>query len=477
VTELVDLTAQELLVLYERGETSPVDATDACLAQIERVDGDLHAVLTLCDTRARENARESEKRWRSGNPRKLEGIPYGLKDIIETQGIRTTGGSRLYADYVPAANATVAGRLEAAGGVLLAKLNTFEFAFGEQGAFEPARNPWDLTRTPGGSSSGSAAALAARELPVAIGTDTGGSIRVPAAFCGITGFKPTYGVVPRTGVMPLSWSLDHIGPMARSAFDAALILAVIAGSDDLDPATTAMPPCAGDNDLSVTDVKGLRVGFPVDWFFDVCDSDVRLAMEAALSVFEQGGAKIIDLRLPHAHLSDQRGIGWSIIYPECAAAHRDNLDRLDEYGPNFRQLLTNAQFVQAAEYVHALRVRERIQADFQTAFESIDVVLTPATVAVPPPLDDLTATIGSETYPWLEVIARATTIFNLTGMPALAIPAGLSREGLPIGMQIAAAPLADYLCLRAGVWFQAQTSHHRLVPTGAHLPSIAGLSR
>src|SRR5581483_200568 len=179
--------------------------------------------------------------------------------------------------------------------------------------------PWDLTRTPGGSSSGSAAALAARELPVAIGTDTGGSIRVPAAFCGITGFKPTYGVVPRTGVMPLSWSLDHIGPMARSAFDAALILAVIAGSDDLDPATTAMPPCAGDNDLSVTDVKGLRVGFPVDWFFDVCDSDVRLAMEAALSVFEQGGAKIIDLRLPHAHLSDQRGIGWSIIYPECAA--------------------------------------------------------------------------------------------------------------------------------------------------------------
>jgi aspartyl-tRNA(Asn)/glutamyl-tRNA(Gln) amidotransferase subunit A len=236
--ELADLTASELLALYAAGSASPVDATQSCIDRIAAVDGPLNAVLLLLADSALEQARDSERRWRSGDARPLEGIPYGLKDIVATAGVTTTGGSALYRDSVPSEDAALAGRLSAAGGILLAKLHTFEFACGgaDNRTFGPCRNPWDLARTTGGSSSGSGAAVAAREMPLAIGTDTGGSIRIPAAYCGITGLKPTYGRVPRHGVMGLSWTMDHAGPMTRSAEDAARMLAIIAGADRATPA-------------------------------------------------------------------------------------------------------------------------------------------------------------------------------------------------------------------------------------------------
>jgi aspartyl-tRNA(Asn)/glutamyl-tRNA(Gln) amidotransferase subunit A len=461
MSDLATLDVVNLLVGFRNRDFSPVDAVEACLAQIDRVEPTVHAVITLCEEQARARAEESERRWIAGTERLLEGVPYGLKDIIETNGIRTTGGSKLYQNHVPKRDAAVAERMATAGGVLVAKLNTFEFAFGEHGAFEPARNPWDPLRTPGGSSSGSAAALAARELPLALGTDTGGSIRVPAAFCGITGYKPTYGLVPCTGVMPLAWSLDHVGPMARSVPDATLALAVLAAPVDRRPKVPTASHLL-DNPPQFQ-IKDVRLGIP-SWFCEVCDAESVTAFESATRVFAAAGATLVDVDLPHAGLSDQRGMGWAIIFPELAAAHRSNLDRLEEYGPEFRQRLIDAQQITAVDYIHALRVRERVQADFDEAFQHVDALLTPGAVAVAPFSDDLLVSIDGDSFPWLDVIARTTLIFNLTGMPALTIPAGLSREGLPLGLQIATPPYADQLCLQLGAWYQEHTDHHHTVP-------------
>ena len=265
VSGLADLTASELLELYRRGEASPVEAVESCLGRIQRLDQAVGAVLTLLVERALSQAEESARRWRTGEARALEGVPYGLKDIIATKGIRSTGGSPLYTEYVPTQSATLAERLEDAGGVLVAKLNTFEFAAGSNAT---SSNPWNLEHWPAGSSSGSTVAVAAHELPLAIGTDTGGSIAIPAAFCGVVGLKPTFGRIPRSGIMPLSWTLDHAGPLTRSTLDAALALKVMAGADARDPTSASAPvdDYVGNIDAGL---HTICIGVPTDWFFDV----------------------------------------------------------------------------------------------------------------------------------------------------------------------------------------------------------------
>jgi len=470
MAELADMSAAELLQVYASHEASPVEATRACLKQMETFEPQINAVLTYCADQALSAAHESEARWLKGDVRALEGVPFGLKDIIATSGIRTTGGSRLYADYLPADHAVVADRLLDAGGVLLAKLQTFEFAFGADPAYGRTANPWDLERTPGGSSSGSAAALAAREIPFALGTDTGGSIRVPATFCGVCGLKPTFGRVPRTGVMGLSWSLDHVGPMARSVSDIALVLSVISGHHPSDP-TSSESVVEDYSGALEGGARGLRIGIPRDWFFDVCDSEIKSSTEAAVRELELAGAHIVEVDLPHAHLSDPTTVGWLIIYPECASLHELDNERLNEYGNEFAQLLINAQFVNAIDYLRALRLRHLIQLDFQAAFTKVDAIITPGAAAVAPRFADMLVRIGDKDYDWLEVIPRTTTIFNMTGMPALSIPSGLSSTGLPIGFQIAATPFHDATCLRVGHVYQQLTEHHRARP-----PLITDLS-
>ncbi|MDX6511088.1 MAG: aspartyl-tRNA(Asn)/glutamyl-tRNA(Gln) amidotransferase subunit [Gaiellaceae bacterium] len=265
--DLCDCTATELLGLYAAGDASPVEAVEACLTRIDRVEPEINAVLTLLGEAALDQARLSAERWTKGVAGPFDGVPFGLKDIVATEGVLTTGGSALYRDFVPTEGASLADRMLAAGGILLAKLQTYEFACG--GSFNKTfgivRNPWDTERTTGGSSSGSAAAVSACELPVAIGTDTGGSVRIPAAWCGTTGLKATFGRVPRHGVMGLSWTLDHAGPMTRSVADAALTLGIVAGKDDRDPTSSARPL---DDYLAACDrpVSGLRVGVPTNWF-------------------------------------------------------------------------------------------------------------------------------------------------------------------------------------------------------------------
>ena len=460
MSEPADLTVGQLLDAYRARRVSPVEALESCLGRMERLEPMVGAVLTLCVDNAYRQAEEAARRWSAGKPRPLEGIPYGLKDIIETAGIRTTGGSRIYEFHVPTVTASLAARLDDAGAVLVAKLQTFEFA---AGATAVTSNPWDITRTAAGSSSGSAAALAARELPLTVGTDTGGSVAIPASFCGITGLKPTFGRIPRHGIFPVSWTLDHACPMARTAYDAALALAVMAGHDPRDPSSATVPVDDYVTSLS-SGVKGMRIGVPVDWFFDVCDPAIAAAAQQAVRTLESEGAIVVEIGLPSTHKVDLHAMENTIIYAELASLHSATLDRFEEYGPEFRKLLARAQFVQAVDYLNALRARHLIQQDFEAAFEIVDVILVPGAITVAPRHDHLVADLGDVQQPWVDVVSRTTAIFNMTGIPSISIPSGFSGDGLPIGIQIAARPYDEKSVLRAAHTFQHLTDHHERVP-------------
>jgi aspartyl-tRNA(Asn)/glutamyl-tRNA(Gln) amidotransferase subunit A len=460
LTQLADLGVAELLDAYRTRQASPLEAVESCLDRIGRLDENVQAVLTLLPDAALSAATDSTERWMRGDARPLEGVPYGLKDIIATEGIRTTGGSAVYADWVPPENATLVDRLEEAGAALVAKLYTFEFA---GGANATTCNPWDLERTAAGSSSGSAAAVAARELPIAIGTDTGGSIAIPAAFVGITGLKATYGRVPRTGVMPLSWTLDHVGPMTRSAIDAAISLQVMAGYDRKDPNSIDVP--VHDYLESIDDgVRGMRIGVPKDWFFDVCDPEIAAATHEAVRELERAGAIISEFELPSTKQVQLHAIELTVVYAEMSSLHSPTFSELDKYGPEYQKLLTRGQFVHAADYLHCLRARHLVQLDFERAFKDLDVAIVPGCVCIAPRHDHMVAKIGDSELPLLDVISRTTAVFNIVGMPTLTIPSGLDREGLPMGIAVVARPFDEATMFRVAHAYQQLTDHHRITP-------------
>lgn len=459
MAELADLDAWELIELFRSGEASPTESLMSHLGRIDRLDPKVGAVLTLCWETALAQAEESTKRWKEGEARLLEGVPYGLKDIIETAGIRTTGGSLMYEDHVPTNDAAVARRLAEAGGIMVAKLQTFEFA---SGANAVTSNPWDLDRNAAGSSSGSGAAVAARELPITIGTDTGGSVAIPASFVGIAGMKATFGRVPRSGVFPLSWTLDHVGPMARSAHDIALALRAIAGQDDEDPSSSSayVPDYAAGLTL---DMSTLKVGVPTDWFFDIIHPGVDQGTRDAIAVFESAGAKISEFPLPSSKLIDLHAMELTIIKSEAASLHTPHMAHYGKLGPEFQQVMARAQGHNAVDYLNALRARHLVQLDFGAAFEEVDIVIVPGAITVAPRHDNLVAELGDSQRPWVDVVSRSTAIFNLTGLPSLSIPSGFS-DGLPIGIQIVGRPFDEASVLAAAFGYQQLTDHHKKMP-------------
>jgi aspartyl-tRNA(Asn)/glutamyl-tRNA(Gln) amidotransferase subunit A len=460
VSDLAELTATELLTAYRARQATPIEAAEACLRRIDAVDDQVGAVLTLESDRALAAAHASAERWRAGVPRALDGVPFGVKDIIFTDGVRTTGGSAVYEDLRPTTSAAVVERLECAGAIRLAKLQTFEFALGGTAA---TTNPWGSEFWPAGSSSGSAAAVAARELPLTLGTDTGGSIAIPSSLCGISGLKPTYGRVPRSGVMALSWTLDHVGPMARSAEDLARALQVLAGPDPLDP-TSSQAPVPDYVGALEGSLKDLRVARPQDWFLERCHPEIARVADEALAVLVEYGARVVDVPLPATRSADLHAIEMMIIFAELASLHSDPEEDRERYGPEFRRLFTRAQFVSAVDYLHALRARHLIQRDFEAAFEVADVFVVPAVVYPTPRLDELCADLGDEVVPLADVVARTTAVFNIVGMPTVTVPAGFDSRGLPVGVQIAARPHADQLALRVAHGFQQVTDAHRQAP-------------
>ncbi|HMC32488.1 MAG TPA: amidase [Candidatus Angelobacter sp.] len=461
--QLPQLDLVEASQAAQKKEVSPVELTRACLEQIERLNPEINAFITVTADSALNEARKAEAEIARGEWKgPLHGVPLALKDLAETAGVPTTAASAVLKDYVPAADAEVVRRLKAAGAVLLGKLNLHEFAYGGSGIighFGPARNPWNPAHITGGSSSGSAAAVAAGLCYGAIGTDTAGSIRLPSAFCGITGIKPTYGLVSTRGILPLSWSLDHVGPMARTAADAAILLQAIAYYDPQDIYCQRFPPVFYPSAIEES-TSALRLGLARE-FWNQIDEEVRRAVDAAVSVLTQlsAGAREINLSTE----ADR-----TVVRCEPYAYHQQHLPAHEsEYHPDTLKRIRSGADVTAPQYVQAYRDLLRQRREILHLFDQVDLIVTPTTPHLPPSFAELEAAPDQLRNREL-VMLRNTRPFNMLGLPAVSLCCGFSKSGLPIGLQIAGAPGADGVVLALAHAYQKQTDWHKKRPPVAN---------
>ena len=464
------LEAGDIRERLRRREVSALEVVRECLARVEALDGRLHAFLRI-NPRAEEEASERDREMATGAGGPLAGIPVAIKDNLATAGLTTTCGSRILQDFVPLRDATAVARLRTAGAIVLGKTNLDEFGMGsstENSAFGPTRNPWDLDRVPGGSSGGSAASVAVRMVPLALGSETGGSVRQPAALCGVVGLKPTYGRVSRSGLVAFGSSLDQVGSLAGSVADCARLLGVIAGGDPAD-STSAADPVDPYEDASRRGVRGLRVGLPREYFGEGLDVEIDQAVRRAAAVLEKEGAIVEEMSLPH----DRFAI--PTYYLVATAEASSNLARFDgvRYGLRIdrgdglramyratrgagfgaevqRRIMLGTYALSAgyydAFYGKALRVRTLLRKDFLDAFASgIDLLLSPTT---PTPAFRLGEKVDDPLAMYLSDVYTAT--MNLAGIPALSVPVGLTRSGLPIGVQLTGADFGESTLFRAG---------------------------
>jgi aspartyl-tRNA(Asn)/glutamyl-tRNA(Gln) amidotransferase subunit A len=459
--ELIHLTAAEARAALDRKEISSVELTQAHLDRIDEVEADVHAFITVMGDVALDQAAKADARIAAGDVDDLTGIPVGLKDIFVTTDAPTTAASRILEGYVSPYDGTVVKRLREQGAIFLGKTNTDEFAMGsstENSCFGPTRNPWDLSRVPGGSSGGSSAAVAAQETILALGSDTGGSIRQPAGFCGVVGLKPTYGRVSRYGLIAFASSLDQIGPFARTVEDAAIMLSAIAGHDPLDSTSVPMP--VPDYRAALrTDLRGLRVGVAREYSVDGMAAGVDIAVKAAISELQALGAQIVDVSLPHteyalatyyitapaeasANLSRFDGVKYGLRIEEGTLQDMYRATRGQGFGPEVKRRIMLGTYALSsgyydAYYVKAQKVRTLIKQDFDDAFENVDVVVGPTspTVAFP---------IGSRIDdPYQMYLSDIFTIpANMAGIPGIALPCGFS-ENLPVSVQILGKPFDE----------------------------------
>ncbi len=443
---------------FRERKLSPVELTTALLERIEALEPKLHTFVTVTAERALADAKAAEAALGRGDTRPLLGIPVGYKDLYFTRGIKTTAGSALLENWVPTTDATCVTRLQDAGCVMLGKLITHEFAWGIQTPehrFKPARNPWNLDHIPGGSSSGSGAALAAGLCVGALGSDTGGSIRGPASFSGIVGLKPTYGRCSRAGVVTLSWTLDHTGPMARTVEDCAYLLQALAGHDPADPASSRAPVSDYVTPLGAS-VRGFKIGVPArDFFLEGADPEVARAFEQALQTLQTLGADVRDVPLPHIWDSPSFMV---IMASEAFAYHeRDVRERPEMYGDLLRERLVHGGLYTSAEYVQAMRLRERLRREMLGVLGTVDLLATPTSPKPAPTFATMYDT--SLGFP-----RSNTPPFNISGLPALALPCGFSTRGLPLSLQLAGRPFDEATVLRAGHAYEQATEWHTRRP-------------
>jgi aspartyl-tRNA(Asn)/glutamyl-tRNA(Gln) amidotransferase subunit A len=451
------LTISSALESLREGKISPQQLAEACHRQIERLNLTLNAFITVIDPQDALNAQLLSTNQPSTN--ELRDIPIAVKDIFDTAGIRTTAGSKFFAENIPEQDAFVVEKLKQAGALIIGKTNTHEIALGVTGNnphYGTARNPWNTTRIPGGSSSGSAIAVATGMVLGAVGTDTGGSIRIPASLCGVVGFKPTFGRVSTRGVFPLSWNLDHVGPLTTCVQDAALMMQVISSYDPLDPASIKM--LAG-NYLKhlLNDIEGRKIALGVGEFVETSDPEILEALHEAAKVFEAVGCKIQE-----EDVSWMREAGLAnvtMLRADGAAVHRERLkEHPDWFGEDIRRRLEDGAKTSSTEYVLARRTQTEVRKSCELFFESYDFLITPTTPIAAPTIE------GHDAVEQAAQLTRFTAPFNLAGLPALSLPCGFTKEGLPIGLQIASRAWADAKVLNAGYAFEQATEWHKKRP-------------
>lgn len=463
---LLDTSLSAVAARIRRREVSPVELARAALERIEGPGAELRAFATTLPERALERAEEAERALERGEWRgPLHGIPVSVKDLFDVRGTRTTAGSALFRDREPASgDATVVGRLERAGAVLVGKTNLHELAFGTTSTstiFGPVQNPWKRGRIAGGSSGGSAAAVAAGLGLASLGTDTGGSIRIPAALCGVVGLKPTFGRVSRTGLLPLAPSLDHVGPLARSAEDAAVVLQAIAGADLSDPQASRepVPDYAASLEL---ELDGVRIGAlepsPAE-----ATPEVGAAFREALIVLEKAGAAVDTVRLETQAAT--REAARVVLFAESAHTYREALaERPEALFPDIRERLERGAAIPAVDYIEALRVRERVRPVVSELFGRFDILVSPMLPITATPPDVPVVEVGGEELPVPVAATTHTREWNLLGNPAMSLPAGFDGEGLPLAVQVVGRPWAELLVLRVGAAYQRRTAWHEQRP-------------
>ncbi len=481
--DVLRLSAAELVDRFRRRELDPVEVTEVYLRRIEEVDGLVGAYLTVDREGALRQAREASRRWREGEGASLTGVPLAIKDNICTKGLLTTCASKILGNFVPPYDATVVERLRSHGAVILGKTNLDEFAMGsstENSGFKTTRNPWSLDRIPGGSSGGSAAAVAAHECVAALGSDTGGSIRQPAALCGVVGLKPTYGRVSRYGLVAFASSLDQIGPLSRTVRDCALLLEAIAGHDPRDSTSVPLPQ-EGFVDRLEEGVEGLRLGVPKEYFVEGMDPEVEGRVWEAIKVLQGLGVEVEEVSLPHTEYA------IATYYIICTAEASSNLARYDGvkyglregeddlmemyletrskgFGPEVKRRIMLGTYVLSAGYYDAYyrkasQVRTLIKEDFERVLERCDLIVTPTS---PTPAFGLGEKVDDPLQMYLSDIFTISA--NLAGLPAISIPCGFNEEGLPIGLQLIGKPFDEATLLRVAHAFEGETRYYLQTP-------------
>ena len=467
-TELYYMSAVELSRMIESGDVSPVEVVEAHLARIEALEPRLNSFITRLPERAMASAREAQREIRAGRYRgPLHGIPIGLKDLYHVKGVRNTAGSRIFHDFVPGSDSEVAARFERAGAVLMGKLSLDQFAAGIAGQHSPdygvMHNPWNTDLVAGGSSGGSGSAVASGQCVLAMGTDTGGSIRAPASLCGIVGLKPTYGRVSRRGITVFSWGLDHAGPMTRTVGDAALAMNVLAGHDPKDPTSADVP--VPDYTRALTgDVRGLRIGVPREYFQVPIDPLVEGTVRAAIDRLADLGAEVTEVSWPM--YLNTTAIGNTIHRSESASLHWELArTRGPEIHPTVRGMLEGGTFISAADYLLAQRARTAFTRQCRDLLRNVDLLAGPMEPVTAHRIGETEVRVGDTVLGSSPALTQYTRPFNLTGFPAITVPCGFGDGGMPIGLQLAGRPFDEETVLRAAhAYEQATEWHHKRPP-------------
>jgi aspartyl-tRNA(Asn)/glutamyl-tRNA(Gln) amidotransferase subunit A len=462
VTENLPRTLVTLATALRERRLSPVEVVSALLERIETGDKKLNAFITVLPERALEEAARAEKEIQAGKYRgPLHGVPVGLKDLIYTEGVRTTMGSAFFEDYVPDYSATVVSKLEEAGAIIIGKTNTHEFAYGPTGDrsyFGPTRNPHDPARISGGSSGGSGATVAAGLCYAALGSDTAASVRVPAALCGVVGMKPTFGRVSKSGVFPLAWTLDHVGPLTRTVEDNALLLNALAGYDAQDPYSANRPAEDFTRELRRS-VRGGSVGVPVNHYFEDVESEVEERVRGAIEIFRSLGAGVREVEIPN--LPEALKAQRIILAVEAYTVHEERLKSEPErFGDEISERIRNAEHLKAYRYAKAQQItKRRSLEEFERVLEEVDVLLTPTVPIAATEIGQRGVEIGGHEELVFSALTRLTGPTNLNGLPSLSTPCGFTSSGLPVGLQLIGRSFDEATLYRYGQAHEAEVNH------------------